>query len=322
MVVLQINEFQVSEVGSDPEQPVTPPDEWGAVVAAPLTAIGAMPLAAYDGEVASGSSAPRSSIEFYEPPRAAAEEAWPAFVGGMLLLVGIWWWLLGTRVADLRALTASASAAAAAPLLIVPYAMGWGYGAYLWTTLLLPLAFLPLADGLVAQLPAGQRRMRTILLTVLLVALGGGLLLVQLGSSLVSTLLAAGLAVGVLLVPAVQLYRATTVRLGGWRPELTPLDLAALIGTPILGLVVLAFRTPQLLWLLVVWIAVLVTAQRFTIAPLTRDMRRTRLQRDLVVEATEAERARIATDLPFCWSVSRLMMCPGRQPRRSADPPQ
>jgi two-component system sensor kinase len=42
---------------------------------------------------------------------------------------------------------------------------------------------------------------------------------------------------------------------------------------------------------------VLVAAQRFTIAPLTRTVRRTRLQRDLVVEATEAERARIATDL-------------------------
>lgn len=298
MVVLRINEFQVSEVASDREQPVTPPDEWGSVAAAPLWAIGAMPLAAYDGEVASGSSAPQSSIVFYQPPRAAAEEAWPAFVGGLLLLVGMWWWLLGTRVVGLRSLTAGASAAAAAPLLIVPYAMGWGYGAYLWSTLLLPLAFLPLADGLVAQLPAVQRRMRMTLLTVLLVALGGGLLLVQLGASLHSALLAAGLASGVVLVPAVQLYRMISrPSLGAWRPALSPLELAALVGTPILGLMVLASRTPQLLWLLVAWIVVLVAAQRFTIAPLARDIRRTRLQRDLVVEATEAERARIATDL-------------------------
>jgi signal transduction histidine kinase len=299
MVVLQINEFQVSEVGSDPEQPITPPNEWGSVVAQPLWAIGAIPLAAYDDAVATGSSPPLTTVQWYQPPQAAMEEAWPAFVGGLLLLIGIWWWLLGTHGAMLRELAAGASAAVSAPLLLVPYAMGWGYDAHLWSTLTLPIAFFPLADGLVAMLPDAQRRMRMLLLTVFLVALGGGLLLVQVGSSVPSALVAAGFASGVMLVPAVRLYQQTSEStLGVWQPVLiTPLELAALVGTPILGLVVLAWRGPELLWLVTVWIVVLIVAQRFMIAPLTRTVRRTRLQRDLVVQATEAERARIATDL-------------------------
>jgi signal transduction histidine kinase len=136
------------------------------------------------------------------------------------------------------------------------------------------------------------------LLAAALVAIAGGLVLVQLGSSLGSTLLAAALAAGLVLVPAVPLLRSTgRERLDSWHAAVTPLELAALVGTPILGLVVIAVRNPQLVWLLVLWVVLLIVAQRFTVAPLTRDVRRTRLQRDLVVEATEAERARIATDL-------------------------
>jgi signal transduction histidine kinase len=45
------------------------------------------------------------------------------------------------------------------------------------------------------------------------------------------------------------------------------------------------------------WIAALLLAQRYTVRPLARLATRATLQRDLVVAATEAERSRIATDL-------------------------
>ncbi len=298
MVVLQYNEYQVSQVADDPDQAPAPQESWPAILEEPMWALSAVPVEAYDQALASGST-PWTAIRYYDPPRNPMEEAWPAFGGGVLLLAGIWWWLLGLRVAPPTQLATAAGVAAATPLLLVPYAMGWGYQPYLLSALLVPVAFLPLADGLVGFLPSdAHRRTRTILLTVALVALGGGLVLVQTGSSLVSTLLVAALAAGVLLTPAVPLLRSSgKERLDSWHPAATPLEVAALVGTPILGLLVLAVRNPQLVWLLAVWVVLLIVAQRFTIAPLTRDVRRTRLQRDLVVEATEAERARIATDL-------------------------
>jgi signal transduction histidine kinase len=298
MVVLRYNEYQVSEVTDDADQSPAPREEWAAIVDEPMWALSALSPEAYDHALADGST-PWTAIAYYDPPRSPMQEAWPAFVGGILLLAGVWWWLLGVRVAPLTRLATAAGVVAAAPLLLVPYAMGWGYERYLWSTFVLPAAFFPLADGLVALLPAdAHRRTRTLLLTVVLVALAGGLVLVQTGSGLVSTLLVAALAGGVLLVPAVPLLRSSgRERLDSWHPAATSLEVAALVGTPILGLVVLAVRGPQLIWLLAVWVVLLIVAQRFTIAPLTRDVRRTRLQRDLVVEATEAERARIATDL-------------------------
>lgn len=299
MVVVRINATQVSEMSTDPDIPRQGPEQWPALLAEPLRYIEAVPVDVYDGVVATGDSAPMSTVLSFVSPRASEEESWPAMVGGVVLLAGMWWWLLGKRTSAVRRLAAPAAAAASVPLLLLPYAMRWGYMPYLASTLILPLAFVPLADGLAGLLPgAEQRRARMALLTATLVAFGGGLLLVQTGASAPSVVFAAALAGGVLLTPAAQLYRrGRESPFNATQPALTPLELAAIVLTPLLALAVVAFRAPGLLWLLAFWVVVLAAAQRFTIAPLTRAVRRTRLQRDLVVEATEAERARIATDL-------------------------
>jgi signal transduction histidine kinase len=300
MVVLRINDAQVSEISTDPEQPRQGPEQWPELLRQPVQFIEAVPVETYDRELRTGDSAPLSTVRTYlSPTLAVGEESWPAMVVGVGLLAAMWWWLLGKRAEPIRRLAAPASAAATVPLLLLPLAMTWGYVPYLQTTVMVPLAFLPLADGLVGLLPSAQQRAaRLVLLTVALVALGGGLLLVQSGSSATSALLAAGLAAGVVLTPAVQLYRqGNGTPFTARQPVVAPLELAALALTPVFALLVLAFRTPGLLWLLVFWAVVLAATQRFTIAPLTRAVSRTRLQRDLVVEATEAERARIATDL-------------------------
>lgn len=299
MVVVRINAAQVGEISTDPDMPRQGSEQWPELLSEPLRYIEAMPVGVYARELATGDSAPLSTVVWFVSPRASEDESWPAMVGGVLLLSGMWWWLLGNRTPAIRRLGAAASAAASVPLLLLPYALSWGYAPYLASTVIVPLAFLPLADGLADLLPgAEQRRARMSLLTATLVAIAGGLLLVQAGSSVPSVVIGAGLAGGILVTPAVQLYRdGRESPIMTKQPALTPLDLAAIVVTALLALGVLAFRTPGLLWVLVFWVIVLVAAQRFTIAPLTRTVRRTRLQRDLVMEATEAERARIATDL-------------------------
>jgi signal transduction histidine kinase len=213
--------------------------------------------------------------------------------------VAIWWWLLGHRAAPIRRLGAPASAAATVPLLLLPFALTWGYNTLLLTVVILPLAMLSLADGLAGLLPGPQRReARVALLLVGLVALGGGLLLVQIGFGGPSAVVSAGLVAGILIAPAAPLYRqGRETPFNAGQSAIAPLELAALALTPAFALLVLAFRSTGLLWLLVFWAIVLAAAERFTIAPLTRAVSKTRLQRDLVVEATEAERVRIATDL-------------------------
>lgn len=227
------------------------------------------------------------------------EESWPAVVVGLVLLMAVWWWLLGHPAATIRRLAAPASAAATVPLFLLPFALTWGYGTLLLTAVIPPLAMLLLADGLAGLLPAAQRSdARMVLLAVALAALGGGLLLVQGGFGGPSAVIAAGLAAGVLIAPAALLYRqGRETPFNAAQSVIAPLELAALALTPAFALLVLAFRSTGLLWALVFWGAVLAAAERFRIAPLTRTVSKTRLQRDLVVEATEAERARIATDL-------------------------
>ena len=50
-------------------------------------------------------------------------------------------------------------------------------------------------------------------------------------------------------------------------------------------------------WLFLVWVGAIAAAGRFTVRPLARLVSRAQLQRDLVVAATEAERARVAADI-------------------------
>ena len=299
MVLLRLNEAQVSDIATDPEQPVLDPEQWPALIREPLRYVEAIPAEIYDDALATGQDPPYTAVRAYVGEWKSIEESWPAMVVGLVLLVAVWWWLLGHRAAPIRRLAAPASAAATVPLLLLPFALTWGYSTLLQTAVILPLAMLPLADGMAGLLPGPQQReARIALLTVGLVALGGGLLLVQTGFGGPSAVISAGLAAGVLITPAAQLYRwGRETPFNAGQSAIAPLQLAALALTPAFALLVLAFRSTGLLWLLVFWAIVLAAAERFTIAPLTRTVSKTRLQRDLVVEATEAERARIATDL-------------------------
>jgi signal transduction histidine kinase len=72
----------------------------------------------------------------------------------------------------------------------------------------------------------------------------------------------------------------------------------AVIGaTPAVALASLPDGSPYVPVLLLLWFALVLLAGRFTIRPLARIATRATLQRDLVVAATEAERARVAADI-------------------------
>lgn len=296
MVVLRLNEGQVSPVAADPEQPVLPPAQWPALIHEGFSYVEVLPTATYDHVLATGQDPPRTAVIGYLSARGTFTDSWPVLVAGLALLVAIWWWMLGRRDA-LRSLAPSTAAASATPLILVPFALSWGHATLLALAAILPLAVLPLADGLTGLLPAPRRReFRAGILALAVVALGIGLTLVETGFGHASAPVTAGLAGVVLLVPAIGLHRSGGAATQG-RFVVTPLELAALAVTPLFALAVLGFREPGLLWLLAFWLVVLVAGQRFTVAPLTRLVGRTRLQRDLVVAATEAERSRIATDL-------------------------
>lgn len=295
MVVLRLNEDQISSIAGDPEQPTLTRAEWPALTQEAFSYVEVLPAATYDHAIATGEDPPRSAVLGYVSARGTFTDSWPVLVFGLTLLVVIWWWLLGRRDA-LRPLAPSAAAAATTPLILVPYALTWGHSTLLALAVILPFAVLPLADGLTSLLPVEQRPFRAGFLLAALVALGTGLILVQSGAARASTLACAGLAAVVLLVPAIGLYRSAVDATRG-SALVTPLELAALAFTPVFALAVLGFREPGLPWLLGFWLILLVAAQRFTVGPLIRLVGRTRLQRDLVVAATEAERSRIATDL-------------------------
>ena len=80
--------------------------------------------------------------------------------------------------------------------------------------------------------------------------------------------------------------------IGGRLLQSTELAIAGL--TPAVALLTVLMGNG---WLLLAWIAAIVAAGRFTVRPLARLASRAQLQRDLVVAATEAERARVAADI-------------------------
>lgn len=231
--------------------------------------------------------------------------SWFVLFLGVALAVAVWGWLTGGRAGDrLRRFAWPAAAAVAGPLVLFPLqatASGLGYAL---TAVLLPATALPLADGLSGLVEdAGRRRTARIASGVAATAaLAAGLLVLGGGSrsAVVAQWLAAAL---VAAVPGITAARAA---IGGPLADGSPASgrVVEAIEAPALGLspafAALPLAVPgsgAFVAPLFVWLAGLLAAQRFTVRPLARLATRTALQRDLIVAATEAERARIAADI-------------------------
>jgi signal transduction histidine kinase len=229
-------------------------------------------------------------------------EAAPALFVGTVLWVLIGWWLGSGRAgATIRRLAIPLATATAIGFLTKPLTVTQSPGLIALAGVLVALSMLPLAYGLADAVEDARERM-LVRQAALVCATAAAVLSVAVAAAVPET--SAGLAQWALagaiaLIPG--LAAAGPIRGSGLQGAgtssgrlLESTEYAVVGATP---LVALASGSPPYVVLLGLWFAVVLLAGRFTIRPLARLASRAALQRDLVVAATEAERARVAADI-------------------------
>ena len=230
------------------------------------------------------------------------ESAIPLFGGAFVLVVGAWWLSQGRGGESLRDLAVPLAVATALPLLVRPLEATWYGSAILVARVLVPFGLatlgLALAERIAEPEVRGVARMAAIGCAAGAMLLGTGRLWLPPSNASVDLVWGA-LCAGIALVPGLAAagpLRSGTGQGGGTTGPvlLQSAELAVAGATPLMALATSAN------WLLVplsAWIAGVIVAGRSTIRPLARMAVRAQLQRDLVVAATEAERARVAADI-------------------------
>jgi signal transduction histidine kinase len=217
-----------------------------------------------------------------------------------VLILGAGGWLLGSgrAGASLRPLAIPAAVAAAAPFLVRPLEATWWVPAIGLAGALSAVAMLPLAHGLISLIREEYDR-RLIGLAVVGFAMAAAVvafLPIGFASPDASGTVRWVLAGAVPLLPGLAAAGPLTVGGPGSSSGrlLESAEFAAAGATPMV-----AFATNGDPWLFpfALWLVFVFAAGRFTIRPLARLAMRAQLQRDLVVAATEAERARVAADI-------------------------
>lgn len=243
------------------------------------------------------------AVSVFYPSSWSITEASLALIPGLaLLLLGVWWLDTGRAGESLRTIALPAATAAATPLLVRPIVATMSPGLVILAGVLTVLAMIPLAFGLADRIE-DQRDRRLVLVAVTLLTVVGAVsvVFVVTGSGLgteVEFLRWASIG-AIPLVPG--LAAAGPLDLGGLRGAgitsrklMQSTELALAGATPLFSLA--SDRGPYL-WPIVLWLAAITVAGRTTVRPLARLATRAQLQRDLIVAATEAERARLAADI-------------------------
>ena len=227
--------------------------------------------------------------------------------GIAVLFATAWWMVSGRAGASLRDLGLPLAVATAGPFLVQPLSHLWLPAAALVQALLLPMALLPLAAALLLRI--GDPQDRTLALagaatcTVAALVTGAARAVnpAWTGLELPTSMLAAGItAIPGLIAggPAVPGVLRLPVSPGGEAAAsgrlLQSTELALAGVTPV---VVLLTASSSYLFVFLLWVVAIALAGRFTVRPLARLASRATLQRDLIVAATEAERARVAADI-------------------------
>jgi signal transduction histidine kinase len=242
-----------------------------------------------------------ATVGVYDDGRNGLAESFAAlFLGIAVLLVSGWLLLSGRAGPGLRPLGVPLAVAAATPFLVRPMEATWSPPLLVLAGILQVAAMLPLADGLLDRVAdAGERR----LLRLIVAGFAAGAVLVAVGLVAAEPYPELGLARWLLagaipLIPG--LAAAGPLAPGG---PLAPtasgklLESAEYAVAGVTPLMALATDRPPYLFPFVLWVGLLLVAGRFTVRPLARLATRASLQRDLVVAATEAERARVAADI-------------------------
>lgn len=222
-------------------------------------------------------------------------------VGLTVLAGGSLWLRSGGAGRSIQRLALPLSGATATPFLVQPLAATWGALPVSVAGILTIIAMLPLADGLIERIEAAQERRLMTIATVfcVLAAIVVVVAMVDVRPNSTLDLVRWGLIGAIPLLPG--LAAAGPISFETWRAAsassgrlLQSTELAVAGATP--AIAVGTVHDPGY-WSLLLWLVALAVAARFTVRPLARLVTRAQLQRDLVVAATEAERARLAADI-------------------------
>ena len=224
------------------------------------------------------------------------------FLLGVLVALAGAWFLAGGRGGEsLRPLAVPLAVASATPFLIWPMQATWAAFYVTAAGILLPAAMIPLALQLVERIP--DERVAGIARATAIGAAGAALVMglirpVASVGSVLDPWVWSALVAAIPLIPGIAAavpMRPRTARSTSTGGLVQSAELGAAGMTPLMAIATVPqapYAIPFSLWLLV-----LVVAARSTIRPLARLATRATLQRDLVVAATEAERARVAADI-------------------------
>jgi signal transduction histidine kinase len=243
-----------------------------------------------------------ATFDAYDERVSWTSAAVPALFMGTALWVLVGWWLASGRAgATLRRLAIPLATATAIGFLTRPLPLSQAPALAALAGIVIALGMLPLADGLADAVEDADER-RLVRWAAVLCAAASALLAVALAA--VFPVDSVGIAQWVLagsiaFIPG--LAAAGPIRASGFDGAgassgrlLESTEYAIVGATP---LIALATDAPPYVFPLALWFAAVLLAGRFTIRPLARLASRAALQRDLVVAATEAERARVAADI-------------------------
>jgi signal transduction histidine kinase len=264
-----------------------------------LSVISTADLAAYDPLVG------YQLIAFGDDGRDSLRDSILFVIFGLGVLFAVAWWFLTGRAGQATAdLGLPLALGVAAPFLLAPLGLLWEPAVVVVHAILVPAMLLPLGVTLLGRIEGEQDRRIT---AVAIAACAAGsvavgvaplfdLGLYEMGRT--SDLLAAAVTAIPGVLAAGPLLPRASVAPGGEGTVsgrlLRSTELAVIGVTP--GVALLG-ALPGAAWLLLAWGGVIVVAGRFTVRPLARLASRAQLQRDLVIAATEAERARVAADI-------------------------
>jgi signal transduction histidine kinase len=284
-----------------PSQPTAVPTSAEDLVQLASARVDRLELARPD-ELANWSQQSNCCWGVFYPGYSALSQASLALLPGLaILLFGIWFLDTGRGGESLRPIAVPAAAAAAMPLLVQPLRATAMPDLAILAGLLTVVAMIPLAHALAERIETVRdRQLATIAIAVLSVigAISAILLVTSYGES--GDMVLRWASIGAIpLVPGIA--AALPLNLDGLRAAgrssrnlLRSTELALAGATPLFAIT--TTDTPYL-WPIAGWFAAIAIAGRFTVRPLARLATRAQLQRDLVVAATEAERARVAADI-------------------------
>jgi signal transduction histidine kinase len=250
---------------------------------------------------------PVNEITLYDDGLDGIRMTMPGFAAGVILVLLIGWWLASGRAGEtVRGLAAPLALATGAPYLVLPLFATGSLALSAVGGILLAVAMVPLAWALLERIAdeSDRRLVAYGTLGCVAAAVALGIIAAVNGQWYAQGLTRWAIIAAIPLLPGLAAAGPVDRRVSETSPRSGPAPASrrllesaeyAVVGaTPAIALT--TDGSPYALPLLA-WFVIILLAGRFTIRPLARIATRATLQRDLVVAATEAERARVAADI-------------------------